>query len=552
MTSKHLFPKFAILVITLFSAVVTYAQDLDTKIQQYVKNAGYDNTTSGVSILVAKDGKVIYANGFGMADLENNVKTEPKHVFEVGSITKQFTSVAILMLEEQGKLNVNDNITKYIPDYPTQGKAITIHHLLNHTSGIKSYTNMQSFMDQSRVDLSPKELIDVFKNEPMEFDPGTSYNYNNSGYILLGYIIEIVSGQTYAEFIQTEIFDKLGMKHSYYGSMIQLIPNRARGYSEIENGFRNADYLSLTLPYAAGSIMSTTGDLLLWQNAISSNKLIKQSTLDRATNGSTLNNGEAIDYGYGWIKGSIRGSKTYEHSGGIFGYTSNGIFLPNEQVYVIGLSNCDCKNVGALTTQIAAEVIGKPYPKKEDAITLSDTELKKWVGAYEFEGGVVRHITFKDGTLFSQREGSTNLQIYPMTSTHFIFEGGDVSYNFFIEEGNRMAKFNTEKETIIGKGIDKAPPAERKSITLPVNVLEDYVGKYELAPTFIITIKIDNERLIAQATGQPEFELFAEEKDNFYLKAVPAEVVFNRSDSGDVESLTLKQNGQEMPAKKTE
>jgi CubicO group peptidase (beta-lactamase class C family) len=551
-TINLIISKASFICVVLLISTTSFSQNLEEQITNYIHEENFDTTSPGLSVLVAKDGKTIYAKGFGMADIENNLKVEPKHVFEIGSITKQFTAVSILMLEEQGKLSVNDEITKYIKDYPTQGKIITIHHLLNHTSGIKSYTNMPDFFKHARTDVTPTELIDIFKNEPMEFDPGTQYNYNNSGYILLGHIIEVVSGQSYADFIKTNIFDTLNMTNSYYGSMTQLIPNRARGYSKTDSGYQNANYLSMTIPYAAGSIMSTTEDLLKWQNAMSANTLISKTSLENATNGSKLNQGEAIPYGYGWIKGDVRGSTTYEHSGGIFGYSSNGIFLPEENVYVIGLTNCDCGNVGAITTNIAAIALGKPFPKKEDAIALQKEQLAKWVGAYEFEGGVIRHITLKDNQLFSQREASTKLEIYPMTATNFIFDGGNTSYDFYTENEKRMAKFTASGNTIIGHGIDKAPPAERQVIMLPTDVLSQYIGKYELQPTFIISIVVRENQLFAQATGQPEFEIFASEKDQFFLKAVPAEVTFNRSTNGTVESLTLKQGGQEMPAKKIE
>lgn len=526
------------------------AQNLEEKITDLLNESSYTTDSPGLSLLVAKDGKTIYSNGFGMADLENNIKAASKHVFEIGSITKQFTSVSILMLEEQGKLSLDDEITKYIEDYPTQGKTITIHHLLNHTSGIKSYTNLPSFMTHARTDMTPIELIDKFKNEPMEFDPGTQFNYNNSGYILLGHIIEIISGQSYADFIKTNIFDKLDMTNSYYGSMTKLIPNRARGYSETKSGYRNANYLSLTLPYAAGSIMSTTEDLLKWQNAISANTLISQSSLDKATNGSKLNNGEDIDYGYGWGKGNIRGSRTYEHSGGIFGFTTNGIFLPEENIYIIGLSNCDCGNVGTITKNVAALALGKPFPKKEDAITLNKELLNKYVGAYEFDKGVIRHITLKDSQLFSQREGSIDLGIYPMTETNFIFDGNDTSYDFYSENGKRMAKFTTNGKAIIGLGIDKAPPSERKEISLPAEISSQYIGVYEIQPGFNIEISVRENRIYGLATGQGEFELFAEEKDEFFLKVTPADIHFKRNAAGTVESLILFQGGQEMPGKK--
>jgi hypothetical protein len=384
----------------------------------------------------------------------------------------------------------------------------------------------------------------------MEFDPGTQFNYNNSGYIVLGHIIEVVSGQSYEGFIQTNIFDKVGMKNSYYGSMTRLIPNRARGYSKTETGYRNADYLSLTLPYAAGFIMSTTADLLKWQNAISANTLIKKSSLEKATNGSTLDSGEEITYGYGWYTGdiwlSICGTRW-----GYFWLFVKQYFLPEENVYVIGPSNCDCGDVGALVSNVAAMAIGKPFPKKKDAIDLSESQLSKWVGAYEYEGAI-RHVILKNKKLFSQREGSISTEIYPMSATNFIFDGGNTSYDFFTENGNHMVTMTVNGKEMIGKGIDKAPAAERKEIQLDEDVLTEYVGSYELQPGFNMVFIVRDIKLYGAATGQGEVHLFAEEKDKFFLKVVVADIHFTRNGEGNVESLTLFQNGQEMLGKKVE
>ncbi|AXT55430.1 serine hydrolase [Aquimarina sp. MMG015] len=530
----------------------TQAQNLEKEIDAIVSSM-YSVDEPGISILVAKNGKPIYRKAFGKANLELEVPLKPENVFEIGSITKQFTAVAILMLEEQGKLKIDDEITKYIPDYPTNGKKITVHHLLNHTSGIKSYTGMPSFMKSARTDMTPTELIDVFKNEPMDFDPGEEFRYNNSGYILLGYIIEVVTKDTYENFIEKNIFQKIGMNSSYYGSTSELIKNRAYGYKQNEDAFLNADYLSLTLPYAAGSLMSTVDDLLKWQNAISANTFIKRSSLEKAINGSKLNSGEEIDYGYGWSKTIIQESKGYAHSGGIFGYTTNGIFLENENVYVIGLTNCNCKNVREITMKVAATVIGKPIPDKKDAVALSIKEAKKWVGAYEFEDNVIRHIMLKDGKLFSLREGenSREFEIYQMKDGSFIFDDGTISYNFSMtDDGKRQTVFKTADKSFTGKGIDKAPPAERKSITVSADILKQYVGKFELQPNFIIDITLEGNSIYAEATGQPKFELFAESETLFFLKVVPAEISFNANNKGLIDSLTLNQGGRKMPAKR--
>ncbi|WP_191859266.1 serine hydrolase [Hanstruepera ponticola] len=549
-TKTHFFGiSFLILFLLTFSL---QAQSLDQKIDAMASEM-YPEDGPGVSILIAKDGKPIYQKAFGLASLELNVPMTTENVFEIGSITKQFTAVAILMLEEQGKLNISDDMLKYIPDYPTKGKTITIHNLLNHTSGIKSYTGMPSFQKFAAQDMTPTELIDHFKNEPMDFDPGEEFRYNNSGYILLGYIIEVVSKMTYEDFIEKNIFEKLGMSNSYYGNNNQIIPNRADGYQKGPNGFENSNYLSMTLPYAAGSLMSTTNDLLIWQNALNNHKLISKESYEKAIHGSTLNNGEHITYGYGLGEEKISGSRTIQHGGGIFGYTTMGIYFPEEKIFVSALSNCNCKNVTGLATQIGALAIGKPIPTKDDAITLTNEQLNAWTGTYEFEGNVLRYVTVEDGKIFSQREGSTKMEVYPLSPNKFIFDANNTSYEFSKDSnGLKQVTMQLSGKEIIGRITDKKAPVEKPSITVSQEILDTYVGKYELQPGFIIEVTTANGQLFGQLTGQPQFEIFAEDEDTFFLKVVTASIDFNKDDSGVVTSLVLHQGGRDMPAKKIE
>ncbi len=541
------------LILTLFLSTLFIglnAQTLEQRVDKII-TSNYGEDEPGVTVLVAKSGKPIFRKAYGMADLELGVKMKPEMVFEIGSITKQFTAVSILMLMEQGKLSLDDEITKFIPDYPTHDKKKTVHNLLNHTSGIKSYTNLASFLEKARVDMSPMEIINSFKNEPMDFDPGEKFLYNNSGYIILGYIIEKVSGQTYEDFIEKNIFEKLAMTNSYYGSMKEIIKNRASGYQPNENGYRNADYLSLTLPYAAGSIMSNVDDLLKWQEAVKSNKLIKEETLALAVNGSKLNSGEEINYGYGWGKTDIQGYKGYEHGGGIFGYTTNGIYLMDDDVYAIALTNSSCKNIGAANTQIAALAIGKPFPTKADAIVLNEDDLKKWTGIYKFEDAL-RQISYEDGGLISQRQESTKMKIYPLSETHFIFEDGATAYHFEIKDGKNSVKMKAGSNEREGIATDESFEEERATMEVSPEILKSYIGNYELQKGFVITMMLENGKLFTQATGQPKFPIFAESESKFFLKVVPATVEFNKGDNGEIESLTLNQGGQSMVAKKIE
>ncbi|HEX9901554.1 MAG TPA: serine hydrolase domain-containing protein, partial [Acidobacteriota bacterium] len=206
----------------------------------------------GAAVLVKKGGQVLFRRGYGLANLELNVPVEPDMVFRLGSITKQFTAVAVLMLAEQGKLSLQDDLSKFLPDFPTQGRTITIEHLLTHTSGIKSYTEIPGWLSLWRKDMSVKEIIDLFRNVPLEFEPGQRWKYSNSGYILLGAVIEKISGQAYEDFIRKNIFEPLGLAHSCYDRMARIIPRRVPGYSLGRAGFENAQFISMTQPYAAG------------------------------------------------------------------------------------------------------------------------------------------------------------------------------------------------------------------------------------------------------------------------------------------------------------
>ena len=299
----------------------------------------YQSTEPGATVILSKNGKTIFRKGQGMANLELNVPIQPNMVFRLGSVTKQFTAVAILMLSEQGKLALGDPLTKFLPDYPTHGHHITVEHLLTHTSGIKSHTDMPEMWSSARKDLSVQELIDFFKYQPMQFAPAKRWAYNNSGYILLGAIIEQITGCSYEQFIQQNIFEPLGMEHSYYDNPVRLIPHRVAGYDKSQEGYVNADYLSMTQPYAAGSLASTVDDLALWDAALYTDNLLNQDTLQRAFVASCLSDGTSTGYGFGWEISEYAGHCLVEHGGGIHGFRTHTIRLPDARVFVAVLSN---------------------------------------------------------------------------------------------------------------------------------------------------------------------------------------------------------------------
>lgn len=328
-----------------------YAQSLESKVDSLLQEK-YKSNAPGATFLISKNGKIIYKKAFGLSNLELNLPMHTENVFEIASITKQFTAIAILMLMEKGKLNLDDQLSTFIPDYPTNGYKITIHHLLTHTSGIKDFTRVKGLNAIATQQLAPLDLIDFFKNEPMDFAPGEEMKYNNSGYILLGYIIEKVSGQSYASFVEDQIFKKLGMKSSIYGSHREVIKNRASGYHN-KGRYVNRTQVSHSFAYSAGGLMSNVNDMFIWQEAIKNNLLIKKKTTKKAFTNYTLNNGEAIDYGYGWHLKELNRIPTREHGGHFFGFKSMGVYLPEQDIYVIGLNNCDCNSPTTITREIA-------------------------------------------------------------------------------------------------------------------------------------------------------------------------------------------------------
>lgn len=384
----------------------------------------------------------------------------------------------------------------------------------------------------------------------MEFAPGTEWNYNNSGYFLLGYIIEKISGKTYPDYMEENIFKPLGMNNTYYGSDSKIIKNRAAAYSKKENMFVNAEPLSMTLPYAAGSLQSTVEDLYKWNQALHSYKLVKKENLDKAYKPYVLADGKKIDYGYGWSLGNIQESPSIEHGGGINGFLTMGIYLPNEDVFVTVFSNCECNSPDVVASKLAALAIGKPYDYKE--IKVDSTSLTGLTGVYEMQGkDEQRYITFEGNQLFSQRNRSTKFKIKPYEKDRFFFESMMNTIEFVRNQQGEAEKliFRGRQGTDIWYKTNKDIPKVME-IDVDESILQHYVGEYELGPNFILTVTKEGNKLITQATGQGKIEIFAETETKFFVKVMDAQIEFVKGVSGKIEKLILTQGGRKMDAKK--
>ncbi|TNF43573.1 MAG: serine hydrolase, partial [Bacteroidetes bacterium] len=529
----------------------TFGQNLEKQFNEVLSGQNFENSP-GFAILVAKNNQVIYRKAFGYANLELDVKLQPEHIFRIGSITKQFTACAILKLEEEGKLSLQDDIKKYIKDYPTHGHIITIEQLLTHTSGIKSYTSMEEWNSElHKKNYTPVELIEFFKKEPMDFAPGEKFLYNNSAYFLLGYIIEIASGKTYEQYLHDSFFEPLKLINTSYDNTVRIVKNRIPGYQKKDDIYQNAPFLSMTQPYSAGSLMSNVDDLFKWYSAVMNDKVITKENRIKAHTSFKLNNGKPTGYGYGWALGNIQGSPMIQHGGGIHGFLTASIYLPDEKVFVAVFSNSDSNPPQNTALKMAAIAIEKPF--KWDELKLDKKALAEYEGVFESENDGNRTLVLENDSLMYVLESGMKQRLIPCGTDKFYITDRLSTYIFNRNDAGKIKSLSAITTSFQSpEWIKTDKPIElKKDIQLTEEQLKKYAGKYELMPEFILTISTEGTKVFIQATGQGKSEIFATELHKFYSKIVNAQIEFQTDENGNITGLILFQNG-EHKAKKIE
>lgn len=392
------------------------------------------SNTPGMSVAVQQKGELLLARGYGMADVETSVPATAETVYRIGSITKQFTSASIMQLVEAGKLRLDDPITKYLPDYPTQGNTVTIHHLLTHISGIKSYTSLgpRFWSEISRLDVSDSALVATFKDQPFDFAPGAKYQYNNSAYYLLGVIIEKVTGLPYRKYINEKLLPPLGLRSTMYCEEGLIIPHRAQGYEYRNGKLSNDDPISMNTPGAAGALCSTVLDLLEWRSALFGGRVVSNASLERMTTPARLNDGSATNYGYGLGIGKLEGHRAVSHGGGINGFITQLAYYPDDDVTVAVLGNLGSAPSSRVAQLIARVVLGIGLPVVKDVATTAE-ERGRLVGTYDLgqgrftireeggnlmfqgPGGLQRLKSQGDGRYVPERQEDWSLRFSPAT-----------------------------------------------------------------------------------------------------------------------------------------
>jgi len=533
---------------------LTYAQQKDDEqlVTYFDKifSEQFKTDEPGVTALVSRNGQIIYKKAFGMANLELNTPMQVDNVFWIASIGKQFTAVAILQLMEQGKLNLQDEITKFIPDYPTQGNKITIEHLLTHTSGIHNFSGMKDPDKKLALDCTPNEVIDFFKNLPMRFAPGTNWEYSNSGYFLLGYIIEQITGKPYSEYLEENFFKPLGMTNTQYANDTRIIKNRVGAYSLGDYGFENSQSRNITHVYSAGAIQSTVEDFFKWHQAVHTYKLVKKENLDKAITRYKLTDGTETDYGYGWRLGYVYESPSIWHGGSIEGFGTMEIYLPKEDVFVAVFANCGCIYPKDIASRLAALTAGRPYEYTE--ISDENTILKGYTGVYENQKGLQRIITVSENKLFSQlgRGPRTNLKAYQKEK--FFFDNDPMqTIEFSKNKKGKIEKLIAQKLT--GNEVwnkTNKPIPDTNGIKVDGKILETYVGVYEIPSAFTFSVIKEQDKLYIQAPEQEKLEMFAETETKFFLKVNDAQFEFVKDEFSKVTKVIMNQGGREANAKK--
>lgn len=522
-------------------------------------NAAFKPNAPGAVMLVAKDGVPIFRKAYGLANVELSVPNKPEYVFAIASMTKQFTAVCMLQLVQQGKLSLQDDIRKYLPEYNTHGRLITIEHLLTHTSGIPNTEMKPDYVQREVAEPSLEEMFGYIMNDPLLFEPGSDCSYNDFGYWLAGLIAERVSGMKLSEYLQKNIFQPSGMKSSTVGTRERTIPMSSTGYSPAgDTLFRPAEYFNWKWDFGLGDILTSVDDMLKWDEALYTDKLVRRDLLEKAWTSYVLSNGLKTNYGYGWAILQYQDPKIIGHAGGIPGFCSIAIRIPSQHLFVVVLSNNYAKYSAALSVaqQAVTKLIGLEV-KRPSVRGLSRQELNEYSGVYEkLHTGMrilsnmspdkfYRYLTVQDSLLFSEWRGGQKTALLNVGKDLLVLKGSTSYLRFKRDDKGRIASLESYSEPWQSgpirteKRTDLPLPKAKVPISLDEKILKSYAGKYNFAGDNSMRIRVDGSRLYAERVG----EIFPESQTRFFSKVSGGTIEFTRNSKGAVTGLVLTRVG---------
>lgn len=529
--------------------------DLRAKADAILEAAFPANGPGGAAI-ITRGGDTIYAAGRGLADVEARRPITPDTIFRLGSITKQFTAAVILQLVQEGRISLDDPVSRFFPDYPQPGASATIRQLLNHVSGIQSYTDIPGWMVEENTNrpYTTAQMIALFRDRPSQTPPGQAWAYNNSGYVLLGAIIEQATGKPWYQAVADRIARPLGLSTIGYGVDRESSPAMARGYTDRDGNVQPALRIHMSVPHAAGALVGTVGDLAKWAHPLHHGRVVSPALYTAMTAPASLPEGRTHAYGFGLGFGDIRGRSTIGHGGGIFGFSTDSIYIPSEDLFVAVFANSDdpASPPSLVARRLAALALGDPYLTFTRAEVDPQT-LAPLFGAYRIGDGDVSRFFFpREGKLYTARDGGPDLEVFAAGGDLFFYGSNSLTW-FRIErraDGAHVMEMhqdgNNEAERAVRTG---DVPAEPAAASVSREVLLSYVGHYlTQGPEADVAIG-EGGVLTVQLSGQPPIPLRPTSDTEFIVQGVGARIFFH-SENGRVNRFVIHQGGRELEARR--
>ena len=528
------------------------------------------------AVLVAEDGRAILREGFGMANMEWDIPIRPDTKFRIGSVTKQFTAALVLLLVEDGKIDLQAPVTTYLPDYRKEtGDTFTTHHLLCHTSGVPSYTTPEFFEKYSRDSYELDEFVKRFASGDLEFEPGSQYRYSNSGYHLLGAIIESVAEKSYADVLQERILTPVGMTDSGFDVSATVLKNRAQGYSKTAGGFVNADYLDMGIPYSAGSMYSTVNDLLKWDIALREDRVLSAESKKLMYTPNLGGYGYGVDIGEHKLAesdGSSNVTRLISHGGGIHGFNCLLVRAVDQKRVVAILDNV---GMGRYHRDISTAILNilndQPFDSPKISIANALAEVVDEGGAavaaryrslkqdhpaqYNFnDEQALNNIGYwflgEDKVADAIEVFKLNVELFPKS-----FNPYDSLGEAYLKDGQTELALTNYKKSLelhptSETGLLAIQKIEGSAPKIDPEVLRKYEGKYQVPDGPMISITFEDGELKGQPEGQEEVSLESLTETRFIVPSIQAKVDFLMDEGGNVNSLKLQHDDQEVEAKK--
>ena len=550
-----MFKRFISLLLIIIFSFPLLAQEtvsnpvLEPMIDSMAKDLVNDNSP-GFVIGVIQDDEFIFLKAYGLADIENNIPITTATLFDIGSVTKQFTAMCIALLNQDGKLSLDDDIRKYIPEMPDYGKPITIRHLIHHTSGLRDYTNLMLLkgMDTHNSNEMKDLLQLVTKQKGLNFNPGEKHLYCNTGYLLMAEIIKRVTGKSLAEFAAERIFKPLGMKNTYWlmKKNDSLPAKRAVGYLSKGGSYERISDIMKTSG-GAGGIQTNAEDMRLWLNNYNEKKVGDDSVMDLINTRGILNNGDTISYSFGLINNTYLGLKKISHDGGTGNFVAKTERYPDINLSLLFFTNCNYMDGDRLFRAIIETLHKDKTESISEEKEIKTSLLDRYIGLYKMNNGFSIEITKEGGRLFSQGTGQSKCELFASSDTSFFLKVAEASVDFRIQADGKVNMFTLHQagHNIAFNKVIKEPAADTNT-EIKTSLYKRYTGVFAMNANFKIAITHEDGKLFGQGTGQPKFELFASSDTSFYLKAVQASIDFHQNEDGTVNMFTLHQGGHDV------